>query len=205
MSDFLAGNISGFSQVIIGYPFDTMKILYQADNISSKKLTVNNFRRIYRGVFFPLISHSFIIGTEFYFYHNFNSLICSLITGTIQTPIDYFKIQKQIGNNINSYIPRGFAITISREIIAIPIYYNTYYYLMDKIKNPFLAGGLSGSLAWLAPYPIDTIKTRIQMNLSLKKSLKMKNFYKGLSFCLFRAFLVNGVGFYFANLFRVNT
>ena len=62
------------------------------------------------------------------------------------------------------------------------------------INNSFISGGIAGILSWLIPYPIDTIKSRIQIGYSLKKSIKLGNYYKGLNFCLLRAFLVNGIG-----------
>ena len=41
-----------------------------------------------------------------------------------------------------------------------------------QINNTFISGGIAGMLSWLIPYPIDTIKSRIQMGYSLKESIK---------------------------------
>ena len=119
----------------------------------------------------------------------------------LTTPIEYYKIQKQTFGkypNINS-IPRGFSITFLREIIALNCYFNLYHYL-EKPLGVFLSGGIAGSMSWLLTYQIDTIKSRIQAGDSLKIAIAKKNFNKGLIFCLFRGFLVNGCGFLGASL-----
>lgn len=200
MSYFISGAFSGIGQAIVGHPFDTLKVLKQ-QNIKVKK---NNFKisNLYKGFKYPLISNIILIGTQFHSYHNYGSLITGILSGLILTPIDYFKIQNQINfnnKNINFSIPKGFGVTILRETIALKIYFDTFYYFNKKINNSFVAGGLSGILSWLIPYPIDTIKTRIQTGNSLKKSIRFGNYFSGLKFCLIRAFLVNGVGFYCAN------
>ena len=96
--------------------------------------------------------------------------------------------------------PLGFNITILREIISLPIYFESYYYFKEKTNNSFISGGLSGMLTWLLPYPIDTIKTRMQMGYTLKESIQQKNYMKGLGLCLARGFIVNAVGFYCVNV-----
>lgn len=200
MSYFISGAFSGIGQAIVGHPFDTIKVLKQQNiKINRNNLKINN---LYKGFKYPLISNIFLIGTQFHSYHNYGSVITGILSGLILTPIDYYKIQNQINFNnkkINFKIPKGFGITILREMIALKIYFDSFYYFNKKLNNPFIAGGLSGIFSWLIPYPIDTIKTRIQTNNTLKKSILLGNYYNGLSFCLTRAFLVNGIGFYCAN------
>jgi hypothetical protein len=193
MDDFKKGVVSGIAQTLSGHPFDTIKV-YKQNNLNFKF----NIYQMYKGILFPLISNTFIVGSQFYIYHNYSSILAGFISGLMITPIDYFKTQKQINKDYKYKltIPKGLNITITREVFAVPIYFNSYYYINNKINNPFISGGISGILSWLIPYPIDTIKSRIQSGISLKKSLKMKNYYKGLNFCLFRAFLVNGIGFF---------
>ena len=197
MNDYFVGSISGIAQTITGHPFDTLKVKRQ-NNIPLKY----NFKRLYRGITFPLISNSIIIGTQFQLYHNNSILIAGLVSGIMTTPIDYFKIQKQMIKNYNYKLtwPLGFNITILREIISLPIYFESYYYFKEKTNNSFISGGLSGMLTWLLPYPIDTIKTRMQMGYTLKESIQQKNYMKGLGLCLARGFIVNAVGFYCVNV-----
>jgi hypothetical protein len=203
MNYFISGALSGMGQSIVGHPFDTIKVFKQQNiKFNYKNL---NIRMLYRGFKYPFFSNIILIGTQFHCYHNHGFLITGIMSGLLLTPIDYYKIQHQINinkRNIKFQIPRGFGITITREIIGLKIYFDCFYYINEKINNSFIAGGISGVLSWLIPYPIDTIKTRIQSNNTLKKSILLGNFYNGLSFCLFRAFLVNGVGFYCANIIK---
>ena len=197
MNDYLAGSISGIAQTLTGHPFDTLKACKQS-NIKPHY----NIKRLYGGITFPLVSNSVIIGSQFYFYHNHSALISGIISGIMSTPIDYFKIQKQLVPNYKYKLswPLGMNITIMREVIAIPVYFEAYYYFKKKTNNSFLSGGIAGILTWLVPYPIDTIKTRIQMGYTLKESINQKNYMRGLPLCLTRGFIVNSVGFYCANL-----
>jgi len=91
----------------------------------------------------------------------------------------------------------GFPYTLSRESIAIPIYFYTYHYL-NEITNPFISGGLAGINSWLFTYPIDTLKTRKQLyqHKTLRELINLGSLYKGLSITLLRAFIVNGTSFY---------
>jgi hypothetical protein len=198
MNDYYKGTISGIAQTISGHPFDTIKVLKQ-NNIQSK-ISLKNLLNYYKGITFPLISNSVVIGSQFYIYHNHSSLLAGLVSGLIITPIDYFKTQKQILKNYKYRLqrPLGFGVTISRELVSVPIYFNSYYYINHKIDNSFISGGIAGILSWLVPYPLDTIKTRVQSGYSLKESIKLGNLFKGLKFCILRAFLVNSIGFYCA-------
>lgn len=197
MNDYKNGMISGIVQTLSGYPFDTLKVLKQ------NNIKINNFKvsKLYNGLTFPLVSNSMIIGSQFYFYHNHSSLLAGIISGMMVAPVDYFKIQKQIKKDYKYkiQIPLGLNITILREVISLPIYFNSYYFLNEKLDNSFISGGIAGMLSWLIPYPIDTIKTRMQTGYSFKKSISMGNYMRGIKFCLLRGFIVNSIGFYSVN------
>ena len=193
MEDYIKGSVSGIAQALSGHPFDTIKVLKQ-NNIKYNF----NIRNLYKGLIFPLLTNSIIIGTQFYLYHNNSSFTAGVISGFMIAPVDYFKIQKQINPNYKYKlkIPLGLHTTVFRESISIPIYFNSYYFLNNKLNNSFISGGIAGILSWFIPYPIDTIKTRVQSGISLKESIKIGKYWRGLQFCLMRAFLVNGAGFY---------
>ena len=201
MNDYFKGSISGLAQTISGHPFDTLKVLKQ-NNIKYNTINIIN---LYRGITLPIISNSFIIGSQFYLYHNYSSLAASFVSGILISTSDFYKIKKQININYKYKfeIPLGIKITILRECIALPIYFNSFYFINKKINNPFFSGGIAGILSWLIPYPIDTLKSRIQAGYSFEKSLKYGNLWRGLQFCLVRAFIVNGCGFYCANKINI--
>ena len=193
MNDCEKGIISGIGQTLSGHPFDTLKVIRQ------NKIVVENMnlKRLYKGLTFPLMSNAAIMSSQYYFYHNHSGLLSGIISGMMIGPIDYFKIQKQVNKDYKYTFkrPLGMSATIMRETLSVPIYFNTYYKVNKEINNSFLSGGIAGALSWLIAYPIDTIKTRMQVGYNLKNSIKMGNYTRGLSICLMRGFIANGVGF----------
>jgi solute carrier family 25 carnitine/acylcarnitine transporter 20/29 len=70
---------------------------------------------------------------------------------------------------------RGTAVTVLREAQAYGVWFLTYEYLMnadaarnnisrDQISTPKIAlyGGLAGEMLWLASYPFDVVKSKMQ-------------------------------------------
>ena len=204
---FISGSLSGFSQIIVAHPIDTLKIWNQVNLKHS-----HNFKNLYSGIKYPLISNIFITSGIFGIYNYFfkktnNNFVSGFIAGSLVTPIinisDIYKIKYQ--NKISLKMPfyRGIYLTLFRESFACGIYFSSYNYFKNNFDNKlnnninnFISGGLAGITSWFITYPIDTIKTRIQTkNISLKNAIKDKKFFKGLSICLLRAFVVNSIGF----------
>ena len=205
---FISGSISGFSQIIVGHPIDTIKIWNQV-NIKHSY----NFKNLYRGIKYPLISNIFITSGVFGVYNYLlnktnNNFLSGFIAGSLVSPIinisDIYKIKFQNKVSISMPIYKGFHMTFLRESIACGIYFSSYCYFkklfensLDRNLNNLISGGLAGISSWTITYPIDTIKTRIQSsNISIIKAINQKKFFNGLNICLFRAFIVNSVGFY---------
>jgi len=207
--EYKNGAIIGISQTILGHPLDTLKTLQQNGNKQTLNIGTNLFKQLYRGISYPLtISicyNSFLFG----FYTKMKSLeyssfqagvISGGILGITLNPFEYYKIQRQIGCNgpINKSIFRGLQYTIGRESLACGLYFTTYEYFTGHLElNSFVSGGISGCTSWAFTYPIDTVKTRFQANPSYsgKYYLLQGGLFKGIGFCLLRAFLVNGVSF----------
>jgi hypothetical protein len=88
--------------------------------------------------------------------------------------------------------------TILRESIAIPAYFLTFDTMYYQLQYPaFISGAMAGINSWFFTYPIDTLKTRMQLytNKSFADLLKMGKLYNGLSVTLLRAVIVNGFNF----------
>lgn len=228
MKEEIKGFIFGSIQTIIGHPLDTLKTKSQFKSI---KCIPNTLPSLYKGIYYPLLSTSFInsiifsLNNSFYnhlinylpnenknnifFYSGFFSGFFSSI---ITQPIEYFKINKQL-NTLPPYSIKplqsfnGLNATILRESFATSIYFGLYYNLTDKNTinlHPFFSGGISGCLSWFLTYPIDVIKTRVSIypnKLSYLNSIKQLSLFKGVQFCLLRSFIVNGVGFTFYESF----
>ena len=205
---FVAGCISGIVQTIIGYPLDTLKILKQNNKILDKI----GIRRLYSGISMPLIQTPLICGISFYIdeiinqninNHWISGCISGIISSIILCPCEYYKINLQqnkkkiinIKTICGSY--RNISYVICREGPAMGIYFGTYYELKKNEFPLYISGGIAGCTSWFFTYPLDTIKSRIQGNIckTFTQSIKMGNLFKGLHYCLLRAFIVNAVGF----------
>lgn len=112
---------------------------------------------------------------------------------------------------------RGLGITIVREIPAFSSYFITYEYLTRNENNApistskmLLGGGLAGVVSWTVTYPIDVLKSRLQVDGMtnsrnytnsidcLKKSVAAEGYgflFRGLTPTLVRAFPVNAACF----------
>lgn len=201
MNEYVKGSLVGATQTIVGHPFDTLKTLSQ-----TKKPISFNRSTLFRGIQYPLFVSAFsnllCFGTYTQFYKQNNNSILSgfysgLITALILNPFDVFKIKKQTQQPIylsSSY--NGISLMIARESISTSIYFSTYYNLVNQYNYiPFIAGGTAGSCSWFFTYPIDTIKTRVQGGMTLKNAIRQSSLFSGLSYCLIRAFLCNGLSF----------
>ena len=231
MNEYLLGNLFGLSQVILGYPFDTVKTNLQ--NSKSIIPLFNSPRLFYKGVQYPLITT--MLGTTLMFgnYSYFlditgNKFISASTTGIIGafliTPFDYLKIQRQIQDNENAnkktkmqtinqlitnpkQLYHGLTLTILRESVAIPAYFLTFDYMYYQCQmHPFLSGGIAGINSWLFTYPLDTLKSRRQLyhSKSIHELISMGSLYNGLGITLLRGFIVNGASFYFYSIVKKN-
>jgi solute carrier family 25 (mitochondrial carnitine/acylcarnitine transporter), member 20/29 len=226
MTDFFCGLVGGMLGTAISHPFDTIKSNIQTkkyNNIISCSTGIYNKYGIpgfYKGLLPPLCG----IGLEkmlvFGIYntlkdYGFNTTISGGLSGamacTLITPIEYLKINGQIGSLVNlKNVYRGFNITLCREIPGFGIYFTTYEYLKNNYNTSpyrlFLYGGLAGTISWVFIYPMDIIKSNVQgsnNNISafeygkqLYKQNGLKHFYKGISLSLIRAFPMHGGAFY---------
>ena len=208
MNDFFSGYMTGISQVIIGYPLDTI-IIYKQTGKSLNTLKLNN---IFNGIKYPLVFSGFInsisFGCNYNIYsHTNNHYVSGAITGFITSfiinPIELYKVRSQRLLPTNIHLFTGLRFTMLRETVASGSYFGIYNTLQKYNDNPLISGGITGCCSWLISYPIDVIKTRVQCGekMTLHKIIHLKNRWNGISFCLLRALIVNSMGFYvFDNL-----
>lgn len=214
-NDFYNGVIVGAVQTLTGHPFDTLKVIQQT-NPNNIKYTNKLNLKLFRGMLYPLLGSGIFNSIQFGTYQYLNNkidniflpgLLSGFISGIILNPIDMLKINRQLNNNHKLNLLRGSHITCMRESLSTLIYFKSYYKCMEYSKkktsfDSFLAGGTAGVLSWFFTYPIDIVKTRIQSYkcYGVSQALWMGGLSQGLSFCLARAFIVNGSGFTAYNL-----
>ena len=206
--EYIAGAITGLSQVIIGYPLDTIKT-----NIQNGFNGSLNVSQLLRGIKYPMIA-SVISNTAFFgnydiLYKYTNSTwISGGLTGAIGAlvlnPFEIRKVRQQYVLQPDKFrghsgIYGGLNYTITREVIGNAFYFTAYYYSKNELNfHPFFAGGIAGLNSWFWSYPLDVIKTRKQINLNLTflELIKKGKLFNGLSIALTRGFIVNGFSFW---------
>ena len=202
-NEYIIGGAVGLAQIIVGHPFDTIKTIIQTNN----KIKINyKIPRLYNGLAYPLIgsilTNSIVFGLNKELYKTTsNYWVSGFFTGMISSiiinPIDVYKIREQTLTNNRVNLFRGLPVTCLRESIAFSIYFGSYFNLKKNDISPSISGGISGWLCWLCTYPIDVIKTRLQINSSLTivKAYKQGALWRGFKICTARSILINSVGF----------
>ena len=208
MDSFSAGLVSGIFQTLIGHPFDTMKTLSQ-NNTRIRFSPVH----LYYGVMPSLFQSGLLCGCQFKIEHEtylltknrtLSSLLSGLLTSFIICPLENVKINQQRNQQRNQVSPmyllrtlRHLPITALREMPFSVVYFHTYETYRAKYGS-FIAGSLAGVFSWFVVYPIDTVKSRLQSEQAktVIEAVGQGFVFKGLGYCLFRGFIVNGVGFY---------
>jgi len=173
----------------------------------------------------PKISSTFIAGT-----------VSGLLAGFISGPTELIKCRLQVSGTLDKKrgnidvirhilktegiggMRRGLGITVSRELVSCGFYFATYEWMIQWFRGPhkrideltpihmIFAGGISGMLSWGINYPIDVVKSRIQIDgmdgprrykssydcfKSMKATTGWSGLYRGVSATLMRAFPTN--------------
>jgi solute carrier family 25 carnitine/acylcarnitine transporter 20/29 len=210
INEYLAGGIVGISQVIIGYPLDTIKTNLQSGFKNTNTLTI---KQLFSGIKYPMIASvisniAFFGNYDLIYYYTNSTWISGATTGFIGSfilnPYEIRKVRQQYVNQpltLRGYssIYGGINYTIARETVANAFYFSIYHYMHDNFGyHPFISGGIAGLNSWFWSYPLDVIKTRKQLNLSLTllQVIKVGNLWSGLTIALIRGFIVNGSSFW---------
>ena len=96
-------------------------------------------------------------------------------------------------------------LTTAREGLALGIYFAFFEKIREHFSNTnenlvaVLGGGFVGVCSWFFTYPIDILKTKIQLNYStntikeVRKFTNIRSCFKGVVTCCARAFPVNAI------------
>ena len=192
------------TEVSVGHPFDTAKVLVQ----NKKPWLGLPFCHYYRGWKFPLFCSSIFNCTVFPMYdysikYTNNFWLSGTLSGIIVSPmifaLDTFKIKKQINKPISLDLLKpmhGIWSTIGRETLAMTVHFGVYNTLKYEGYSPMVSGGTAGLMNWTITYPIDVVRARqIAQHISIKDAINMGNLWKGFPICATRAILVNSCTF----------
>lgn len=205
MSDIFASIFVGIGQVSIGHPFDTSIVLIQ----NNKKWLGLPLKKYYRGWRYPMVSSVIFNCTAFPIYerskkYTNNNIYSGMLAGLAVWPsvfcFDVGKIKRQTSQSLklkDIVTTPGKVATMSRELIAMPVYFGTYDYLRKKDFEIYMAGACAGIANWTITYPIETIRNRqIAQNITITEAIKQKKIFRGYPVCALRSVLVNAVNFY---------
>ena len=159
-------------------------------------------------------------------YHSLAAgLVSGFATACISTPTDYFKIQAQLGkttactnsmsrcfSKLMQYNPqsitrvfRGHTVNLGREGVFTMVYLGLYDQVQPQgLFEVALTSSLTGALAWVSSYPLDTIKSVVQGGgrhargirqaaTSIYKRGGLSAFYRGCLSSTGRAILVTSL------------
>lgn len=206
MDSCISGFLSGISQTIFGYPFDTWKTRRQASQV----LSIRVFPQIaFRGMSVPLLfngfyqsflfTHTSFLQTNCYSSWYISGALSGSIGSLFTIPIESWKITRQcIKPQIK--IPWRFVCisTILRDSIGSSIYFGSYHRLKNTNQSILFIGGISGWMSWFFTYPLDTYKTRFQLAQahSWKQVFYQGNPFAGFSVFSIRCFIVNAISWF---------
>jgi solute carrier family 25 (mitochondrial carnitine/acylcarnitine transporter), member 20/29 len=244
LSSFLAGTFAGASGILVGHPFDTLKVRYQVGQTSPSQSTVaKGIRELYRGITPPLLTAGVVQSINFSLYELFkrklrqrynlshlSSVFCGgFSAGTLisfmTSPISCVKLQQQLSTTkgiiacsmemykmrgLRSFY-RGFGPFFIMESYGRGVYLFIYERTKLSLRSQTIANeetlpirmaaaATAGCLSWLSVFPLDVIKSRMQLDLtgikykstlgcaiSIYKEHGYRGFFRGLSFTMIRA------------------
>jgi hypothetical protein len=201
----LAGFCVGLSEVTIGFPFLTAKVLTQ----NKKKWWGHSIRRYYQGFQYPLMAsvsfNSLVFPLKDYLHdvHGLHYAAAGAIAGVVVSPqmfwIDTYTIRRQMSKPVGLDMFRGakgFGMTVARESVALSTYFSSYHACREHFGS-FIAGGVAGLANWTLTFAyFDTIRTRqIAQRCTISEAFAQKRLWHGFRFAAARAVLVNAFSF----------
>lgn len=204
-NELIHGFNAGIGQSIVGHPLDTFKTWRQIGH--TEKISVNG---LLRGWMYPAFTNGLINGAGFRIYEGSkksfdqNGAIIGGITAGCTMALmsgyfEYKKIIKQLNIKI-SFPPASIVTLLMREIPACLFYFPVYDELRERKISVFMSGGIAGLTCWTSSYWADVLNTHVMSGKTLTatiKTLKMKDYFRGMNIVLPRAFIVNAVGYFF--------
>lgn len=211
----LAGMFGGLAQCIVLVPADLVKVKMQMLGVGAPASKVVAPTTTLKCAL-DIVRTQGVLGL----YRGF------LVTALREAPSFgvYFFTYKTVSNAIRKLLKEPSSSSLSSQ----DTYYNDIQIISKDVdSNPtsnmtaiFLAGGIAGAASWASVYPVDVIKTHIQLNPAdskesvigvakrLHRTYGFRVFFRGLGVTMIRAFPVNAATFFvyenFKHYFNLN-
>lgn len=115
-------------------------------------------------------------------------------------------------------LSKGLGTTLLRDAPGIGVYFTSYEYLhrfvsKDTASGPstsaiLMAGGMAGVVSWIACYPLDVVKSRVQggstsagfveTTVRMYRQEGLRSFFRGVNAAVIRAYPTNAAIFFTA-------
>ncbi|XP_045233204.2 mitochondrial ornithine transporter 1 isoform X2 [Macaca fascicularis] len=227
--DLTAGAAGGTACVLTGQPFDTMKVKMQTfpdlyrglTDCCLKTYSQVGFRGFYKGTS-PALIANIAENSVLFMCYGFCQQVVRKVAG-LDKQAKLSTVWSVIKSILRKDGPLGFyhglSSTLLREVPGYFFFFGGYelsrsFFASGRSKDELgpvplmLSGGVGGICLWLAVYPVDCIKSRIQvLSMSGKQAGFMRTFinvvknegitalYSGLKPTMIRAFPANGALF----------
>ncbi|XP_074186000.1 mitochondrial ornithine transporter 1 isoform X2 [Rhinolophus sinicus] len=227
--DLTAGAAGGTACVLTGQPFDTMKVKMQTfpdlyrglTDCCLKTYSQVGFRGFYKGTSPALIANIAENSVLFMCYGFCQQVVRKVVGLDRQAKLStvWSVVKSILGKDGPLGFYHGLSSTLLREVPGYFFFFGGYelsrsFFASGGSKDELgpvplmLSGGVGGICLWLAVYPVDCIKSRIQVLsmsgkqagfigtfISVVKNEGITALYSGLKPTMIRAFPANGALF----------
>ncbi|XP_026972229.1 mitochondrial ornithine transporter 1 isoform X2 [Sagmatias obliquidens] len=227
--DLMAGAAGGTACVLTGQPFDTMKVKMQTfpdlyrglTDCCLKTYSQVGFRGFYKGTS-PALIANIAENSVLFMCYGFCQQVVRKVVG-LEKQAKLSTVWSVVKSILRKDGPLGFyhglSSTLLREVPGYFFFFGGYelsrsFFASGRSKDELgpvplmLSGGFGGICLWLAVYPVDCIKSRIQVLsmsgkqagfigtfISIVKNEGITALYSGLKPTMIRAFPANGALF----------
>ncbi|TFY52267.1 hypothetical protein EVG20_g10626 [Dentipellis fragilis] len=193
VNELIAGSVGGAAQVLVGHPLDTIKTRAQiAPSMASPLLGIAGVNSLLFAAYgasrriispFPQLSLKETAAA---------GAMAGAANAVLASPVEMFKVRMQgqygaatdkrlrhvVGDMWRDWgfrkgIMRGYWVTVAREIPAYAGFYTAFEFSKRKFAEKYgpnlpvwclLTSGATGGISyWLTSYPLDVVKSRIQL------------------------------------------
>eukprot|EP00894_Picocystis_sp_ML_P001868 jgi/Pico_ML_1/52385/g3096.t1 len=223
--DLVAGTAAGVSQIVVGHPFDTIKVKMQSGGAASggamdalrhtvrtEELIKCRLQAQNQGNAHPVHGKANLADGAFKGTVPSRSFTASAAasaeTVRFTGPIDVARRAGWKG------LYRGYGATLLREVPGSALMLASYASALGTLEAqggmvqktaPLLAGALGGAVYWSITYPVDFIKSKVQTDMSYRNAREcalkvfeaegVHGFFRGFTPCFLRSLPANGATF----------